>query len=188
MNCSVCLVMAGGRASRMGFVNKPTIKVCGVPMIERVLRVCERVCRVTIVAASKYTIDKDLVNAVRQRALADLLESSGRGYVEDLSLLLKLVRKPTLVLPSDTPFITVESLEFLASLASEVREPVTTLCVECSKPIGISVFRDEGGEWCCICVSESMEFMNINTFNELGMAEEHCNENSWRSSRGDNRF
>ncbi len=177
MSCRLCVVMAGGRASRLGFVNKPMLKICGEPMIERILRVCDRLCTITIVVVSSYTASRDLAEVVNRHALAEQLYSAGCGYVEDLATILRIVRKPALVLPSDVPFVTVESLEFFIDIALKQGKNVVTMCVECLEPLGISVFTEgDGGEWCCVCVPRSREFLNINTPRDVRDAEEYCRE------------
>lgn len=180
MSCSVALVMAGGKGSRLGYVAKPFLELCGKPMVSHVVEKVSKLCRETIIALSRATISG--ASSVCRLALVDCIETSGADYVKDLSFALNMVRRPALVLPSDTPFVSRESLELLLHVASECAEKVVTLCIECSEPVGISLFKDGYEGWCNLCVPKSTEFLNVNTPSDLELARSICLEGARGSS------
>ena len=96
------VILAGGRGSRMGGVEKPLLEICGVRMLDIVASVLERseldgFC----VAVSR--------NAPRtweycERRGYDVVETAGRGYHEDISTLLRRFRAFVSV-ACDLPFL-----------------------------------------------------------------------------------
>ncbi|NJE61278.1 NTP transferase domain-containing protein [Thermococcus sp. 21S7] len=93
------VIMAGGRSSRMG-KEKPVLKVGGIPMLLRVYREAEKVDE-TITALSRNT------PKTRELCLREgipFVETPGRGYVEDVTHLLREFG-PFISVSSDLPFI-----------------------------------------------------------------------------------
>ncbi len=184
MSCSVAVVMAGGAGSRLGYAIKPALELCGKPMVTYVAETCAQLCKHVVLLVSWRTRGA-MRSVCSSSPLLDCVETSGYGYSEDLGFALKFIReRPLLVVPSDTPFVSRESLEFLLSLAlEECDQSVATLSVECRDFIGISVFRADNGGWCTICIPRSIEFLNVNTSRDLELARGICSEDPWRGSR-----
>ncbi len=180
MNCKVSIVMAGGSGSRLGGVNKPLIDLCGKPMIEHIISKALKLCNYVVLAISSRTL-KGLSKYCREVGI-DCVITSGIDYVKDLWILVNALRKPVLVLPSDTPFVSIGSLELVLDLSNECPYSVTTVSIECKDFVGISVFKGEGSYWCTICVPQSLEFLNVNTPKDLSLARGLCHEDSWWSA------
>ncbi len=101
------LVMAGGKATRMGSeVEKPLLEIDGVPMIQLVidaLRASKSVDRI-IVAVSPWNMRV----AGKARELgAEVIETPGSGYESDMKIAIKqLGLGDVLVVSADLPFLT----------------------------------------------------------------------------------
>lgn len=95
------IVMAGGRSTRMG-EEKPVLKVNGIPLLLRAYNVCQE----AYVAVSRHTPrTKELCTDHN----LPIIETPGKGYVEDIKWLLKEYG-PFLSVASDIPFITGKDL------------------------------------------------------------------------------
>ncbi len=100
------LVMAGGKATRMGSeLEKPLLEIDGVPMIQLVieaLRASTSVDRI-IVAVSP---EKKVAGKARQLG-AEVIETPGSGYESDMKIAIKqLGLADVLVVSADLPFLT----------------------------------------------------------------------------------
>jgi adenosylcobinamide-phosphate guanylyltransferase len=103
------LVMAGGKASRMkSAVEKPTLRVCGKTMLERIIQALRKSTSVDriIVAVTATTP----VTALTARQLGvETLETPGDSYVSDMRYAVKqLGLRNVVVVSADIPFITSE--------------------------------------------------------------------------------
>ncbi len=101
------LVMAGGKATRMGSeVEKPLLEIDGVPMIQRVidaLRASRSVDRI-IVAVSPWSMR---VTGRARELGAEVIETPGSGYENDMKIAIKqLGLADALVVSADLPFLT----------------------------------------------------------------------------------
>jgi len=104
-----------------------------------------------------------------------VIETSGDGYVNDLRVVTSSLRKPLLVLPADVPLITADYLRLFLNAAKEFpNADVVTLVVEGVEPVGISLFRSEGGDWASVTVRDDGRLMNVNTWENLRRAEALC--------------
>jgi adenosylcobinamide-phosphate guanylyltransferase len=115
----IATVMCGGRASRMQQkgIEKPLLKLDGIPMVERVILALvgsKRFDRI-IAAVSLYTPrTKALLNSKG----IDTIETAGEGYSNDLSFVLSELRpQRVMVVPSDIPLLT-------SQLVSEILDVV----------------------------------------------------------------
>ncbi|MFO7966031.1 MAG: NTP transferase domain-containing protein [Archaeoglobaceae archaeon] len=95
------IIMAGGRSTRMD-VEKPVLKVNGIPLLLRAYKACQE----AYIAVSRHTpktkklcTDKDI----------PIIETPGKGYVEDVKWLLEEYG-PFVSVASDIPFITKKDL------------------------------------------------------------------------------
>jgi adenosylcobinamide-phosphate guanylyltransferase len=115
----IAVVMCGGKASRMQqkAIEKPLLKLDGIPMVERVILalVCsKRFDR--IVAAVSLNTPK--TKALLKSKGIDTIETAGEGYSNDLSFILSELRpQRVMVVPSDIPLLT-------SQLVSEILDVV----------------------------------------------------------------
>lgn len=175
----LALIMAGGKGRRLGLVNKPLLKLCSKPMIEHVLSRALSVASYVVIALSRTTqgieyLCRDLYNV-------DCVFTSGEGYVQDLSLLLASLRKPLLLMPTDTPFISISLLRDFIARSVCVSHSVATLVVRKASErqyLGISLFLRDGEDWTDIEYEWSPQLINVNTIRDLVEAERMCKNDS----------
>ncbi|MFO7927700.1 MAG: NTP transferase domain-containing protein [Halobacteriota archaeon] len=100
--------MCGGAGTRLDRGEKPLFQVGGVPMIDRVLRAIEAS---RIEAA--YAVTSPLTPETTRRldGRVPVIETSGDGYVADLSAALERVDPPVLTVVSDLPLLTGEAID-----------------------------------------------------------------------------
>ena len=184
----ICIVMAGGRSSRLNRIEKSMLIICNKPMIERVFNTACKITDKVFVAVSPHTVRTKrwcLKNDV------ELIETTGKDYVYDLQLLLKMFKRSVLVLPADIPFITDKILLNFLNKTKKISADVITLLVDKSKfpnelraltkePVGISFFKGTGSKWSNIIMSDFPELLDIDTLSELRYARRLCNEISRR--------
>lgn len=170
-------IMAGGEARRMGGALKPLINVCGAPMIQWVINAALKVSRHVVIVTSPRTTQPLLTHipTLINDPHIHVIEASGDGYVNDLRVVTASLRKPLLVLPADTPLITADHLRSFLNVAKGAPDAnVITLTVEGVGPVGISLFRSEGGDWASVTVRDDGRLMNVNTWEDLRRAESLC--------------
>ncbi len=168
----LCLVMAGGKGSRLGGLAKPCIELCGKPMVLHVINILRFVCRYIVLAVSRYT--KTCVSYICKDIGVECVETSGYNYVEDLSILLSSLRKPVLVVPCDTPFVSLDQIRHLISEGMRSRASVIT-AISRGRVVGIALFLDEKGSWVDV---EIGDVLNVNTPRDLQIAYALCRERS----------
>jgi adenosylcobinamide-phosphate guanylyltransferase len=119
MDFLIAAIMCGGRASRMQQkgIEKPLLKLDGIPMVERVILALvgsKRFDRI-IAAVSIYT---PRTKALLKSKGIDTIETAGEGYSNDLSFVLSELRpQRVMVVPSDIPLLT-------SKLVSEILDVV----------------------------------------------------------------
>jgi len=170
----VAVIMAGGRATRMGGIVKPMLPVCGEPMLVRIARVAVSVASSIVVATSPFT-----ANEVRRACSLGFIDScvllSGRGYPEDIALAARLIpRRPLLVLPSDTPFLSASALRDFVEEAMRAGKGLVTLETSEAGPIGVSLLLSGFEPWRSIVVKHSPTWLNVNTWRDYMEAEKLC--------------
>jgi len=166
----LCLVMAGGRSSRFGS-RKLVEEVCSRPLIDHSLTASEKLCSYTVIAVSRHT-SEDLKSRCR-RPLTECIETSGRDYVDDLAFALAALRKPVLVLPGDVVFKDVNVLRRFIEEAFGLNVDVVTMVVNGLGPVGVSLFRSEGGSWADIVVNLG-DVVDVDTREMVPVAEDVC--------------
>ncbi len=160
----VAVVMAGGRAERMGGVVKPLLRVCGKPLIEHVLGPLEGAWRI-ILALSRYTVE-GLRGYCRRY---NCIYTSGAGYPWDLGeVLASILYRPLIIVPADI----VGLGPWLLKLAEDVGDR-SIYTVKCGgRPLGVSIIPGRGWDW------EDLEaecrVVNVNTWEDLERAEQAC--------------
>ena len=105
------LVMAGGRASRMGGVEKPLLEISGKTMLQHVIEVlkrCDSIDRV-IVASTPNTLATTLT---AEKLGADTIITPGEGFEEDMRFAIRhLSLSEVLLISADLPFINPNLIE-----------------------------------------------------------------------------
>lgn len=101
------LVLAGGAGRRLGGIDKPGLRVAGVPLLERVVRACAGAARVVVVGPARSL--PIAVTWARE-------EPPGGGPVSGLAAGLPFVTAPVvLVLAADLPFLSAAALSLLVT-------------------------------------------------------------------------
>jgi len=127
----VALIMAGGRGKRFGGkIEKPMIKLLGMPLIWRVIEATKASKRIseTYVAVTLYN-PKTAEEAAK--ASASVVETKGNGYHTDLQeAILKLnLTCPVLTISSDLPLVNGEFLDEIIDRYEKSRKPALTVLV-----------------------------------------------------------
>jgi len=184
----ISIIMAGGRGSRLGYMEKPMIKLCDRYIIENIFNAVSRITDKVYVAVSEYTPKTTKWCEINK---IPVIKTGGEGYVNDLRYILKRFERPILILPSDTPFLTTDMLKEFISKASKKHADVVTLVVErhcfprrlrCygKESIGISLFKGYKNRWENIKTCRFPDLLDIDTIYELNYAMMICDENPWR--------
>jgi adenosylcobinamide-phosphate guanylyltransferase len=192
------LIMAGGRGTRMvPGVEKPLAEVGGKPMLVHVveaLKKSESIERI-VVAVSPHT---PKTATVARKIGAEVLETAGLGYEEDMKFAIKQLKlNDVMVLSADLPLLTPSLVE--RAIGSYRKEKKPALCVmapieavekngakpsfvfeageERMVPIGVNVIDgtriDEPKLEEAVLVANSDDsILNVNTAEELRMARE----------------
>lgn len=193
------LVMAGGRGTRLGLsVEKPLLPFRGKPLVERVIEA---------LTGSRY-IDRIFVaTSERTRGTEKLMaemgittiRTPGKGYVEDLVYAVeKLGLGKVLTIGSDLPLMTSADIDWTAEeyeragksaltvlVPREVLERhglTPTLLMGDHVPSGVNILdgRDLDGEEAKV-ITEKVQFaFNVNTLEELALAEGYKEESHAR--------
>jgi GTP:adenosylcobinamide-phosphate guanylyltransferase len=95
------LVMAGGEASRIHGLPKTMLKVCGKPVVERVINEARRAFHGKIYVSVSMR-DTSLIARLRD---VEWIVTWGTGFSSDLAYSLDKTGYPLLVLPGDMPFL-----------------------------------------------------------------------------------
>ncbi len=109
----VGLVMAGGRGTRMGGVEKAMLEVDGRPMVEHVLMRLERVrsLRRVLCVTSPYT---PRTTEHLMRLGVEVFRASGRGHYDDLHMALEAMGSGSYAaFSADVPFVNPARVEEL---------------------------------------------------------------------------
>lgn len=168
-----CIVMAGGRGSRLGGVEKPLLEVCGKPMLARILETAGSICRRVLLVYSRHTRGLELICRSSAFMGLECVEGSGEGYAMDLREALTVIQPPVLVLPADMPHITREYLEDF--LVKAMASPGTIVNLVTGRgPTGISLFKGYIGQWWDIEYPDTPALFDIDTPHDLKEAEEAC--------------
>lgn len=120
----IALIMAGGKATRMGSIEKPLVKICEKPMVEIILNTLKNVKSIKdiYITTSKNTINTE--SYLKKLGYKTII-TSGQDYVADLKdAIIKLnTEKPILILPSDLPLITPKTIEELINIYIKNHSP-----------------------------------------------------------------
>ncbi len=174
-----CLIMAGGRGSRLGGPWKPLLDVCGEPMILRVARAAlsSGACPVLGVAYAHRTGGVASLPWHELGGHVVLLETPGLGYPGDLARALQRLPQPTLVLPADMPLLRGRDVALAARLLCQRPEAVVNLTTRRGL-VGVSLHRRPRGSrvWADVPAPEAVErrFLDVDTPEDLEEARRLC--------------
>jgi len=105
------LLMAGGRASRMGLAEKPLLEVSGRTMLGRVIDVMEQSSSVNRIVVATST-DTPATTLEAEKLGVETIVTPGVGFEEDMRFAIhKLTLHDVLVVSADLPFLTVDVVE-----------------------------------------------------------------------------
>ncbi|MEB3862385.1 MAG: NTP transferase domain-containing protein [Desulfurococcales archaeon] len=164
----IAVIMAGGRATRMGGIVKPLLDVCGSPLLLHVARAAGKVARLKVLALSPHTIDPLKMYC----STMECIKTPGAGYAEDLSLLLRAITyRPLLVLPADLAHIDGKVLKDLVEAAQDIEEDIATMTCR-GEPQGVSIVKGNGPTWANL--EAQCTHVNVNTWKDLEEARRRC--------------
>lgn len=128
----IALVMAGGRATRMkSSFEKPLVKICGKPMIERVIRVLRssKCIDDIVVATSRFT--PKTAEMMRTNSI-NVVETSGEDYHADMRYVIKKCALfcPVMVISVDLPLITKELIDEIIARYKRCGKPSLMVAVQ----------------------------------------------------------
>ncbi len=188
--------MAGGKGSRLKLqYEKPLIPLYGKPLIEWVIETLHKTPRVReiYVAVSKNTPNTRRWSISRG---LKVIETMGKGLVFDIVEAVSNIGGEALTIMADLPLITPVTLETIIEIYQDMREikrpkiitvltpiedfkeyadsesliPYPYLNID-FQPTGVSIFNLEGKDEIVIIAGFKTDFININTINELKIAE-----------------
>lgn len=166
------LVMSGGRGSRLGSVDKGSVKLCGKPMIAWVLDNLTN-AGVDRVVVSVSRRSSTTLSLVRELYHHDVYISSGVGYVEDLSFALRLLTpRPLLTMPVDTPLITPDLIIDFVRRGIGVGKPVVNMIGPFGY-VGVTLFNGSMGDWSDVKYDTPL-VMDVDTPEDLNKAKRLC--------------
>ncbi|WP_168371278.1 NTP transferase domain-containing protein [Pyrodictium occultum] len=171
---AAAVIMAGGRARRLGGVAKPLLRVCGSTILERVAAAALEAARRVAVALSPYTLPA--AKPLCPRLPVDAcMELPGAGYPADMRLAAEAVRaRPLLFLPADTPFLSPRRLRRFVREAVAAAAGLATLEAGGRGPLGVSLLLGGWEPWVTIRQEWGPDLLNVNTPEDLVEAERLC--------------
>jgi len=197
------LVMAGGRGTRMALTDeKPLLKVGGRPAIEYVLQALNAAKRVdeVVVTVSDYT---PKTTEYLAGFPVKVLKTPGKEYVTDMGYAVKALKLETIItISADMPFINAATIDDILQHYATCGKPALTVAVpaETKRQLGMSLgyaFSHEGKkvvpsginvndgariddpelDQAVYVVDTAAVGVNINTIEELGIAEKLLSHN-----------
>ncbi|MEM0318979.1 MAG: NTP transferase domain-containing protein [Fervidicoccaceae archaeon] len=174
-NRVICVVMAGGEGRRFGNPEKFMEKVCGEPILSRLVKQLERLCVHIVLALSHRT--EEVCSAFGDELAISCVELPGRDYVEDLGMVVRALPKPLLVAAADL-VISYESLLGFVEIALELRTSIVTAeAVGDGSPslLGLSLFHEERGEWVNVLL-DGRSAVDVDERDDLERAERVCRQ------------
>ncbi|MDS0256370.1 NTP transferase domain-containing protein [Thermoplasmatales archaeon AK] len=132
------LIMAGGRGSRLGFIEKGMIKIGGKTLLEMIFTALSKTVHSIYLCGS---LNSPGANKFAHSHGINFIMGSGRSYTEDLMKSLGLIEDyPVIVLPSDAYFSDEEAILEIALLSAGSKGELVNIISE-GNETGISVFK-----------------------------------------------
>ncbi|MBQ6219268.1 MAG: NTP transferase domain-containing protein [Methanosphaera sp.] len=197
---TTALVMAGGKGTRMDLdCEKPLIEVNSKPMISYVIEALinsEYIDNI-LVAVSPNT---PLTSKYLEKFPVTIINTSGEGYIEDLSEVLSnpdvvVENEVIMTIVSDLPFVTSSQIDDVLIHYYERKKPAMcvsvpeklfdeygikpTLVYDGLVPTGVNLLLANNEEQDqSIYISENVELaFNVNTLNDLDISEKYNKNN-----------
>ncbi|MEM4664818.1 MAG: NTP transferase domain-containing protein [Sulfolobales archaeon] len=169
-----CTVMAGGEGRRFGDPAKFMAEVCGEPILSRLVRQLKRFCSHVVLVLTHRTCE--VCSTFRDEPFVSCVELPGRDYVEDLSIVLRALPKPLLVVAADLVVSDKSLLDFVEVALRLQASVVTAEAVYGSESqlIGLSMFHKEGGAWVNVPIGGSA--VDVDERGDLERAERVCRQ------------
>ncbi len=176
----ISLIMAGGKGSRLGGVEKGLMKVCNKPIIQQIVDSLMKISDEIFVAVSRNTaLTRSYLTSLYS---VNIIETTGKDYVFDLLDSLTLIDEfPVIVAPSDMPFISERILRVLIDYSKDFPESVITVSIPelCNYyrrkgPTGLSLFLSLKGSWRNLELCLYPDLLDIDTLEDLREAREVC--------------
>ena len=182
------LILAGGKARRLGGADKPLLPLCGTPMLERLLRVMHGEARYCAISANG---DPARFASFGLPVLADgRFEGEGplAGVLAGLDWASSRGARALLTVPGDTPFVPSGLAAVLAPAPAcaasnghahylvalwhtAVREPLRALLSSSDRRDVAHFARQIGTRQVEFPVTKWDPFLNVNTPEELALAQ-----------------
>lgn len=168
-----CVIMAGGEGRRLGNPLKFMLEVCGEPIITRLINQLSNKCKHIIVVLTHRTLKTS--PKLQSNYMVNCIELPGRDYVEDLSIVLKALPKPALVVAADIVMKDEVLTKFINDALKLTTNVVSAQVISEGRPtlVGLSMFHEEGGRWINVLVS-SGGIIDVDTYNDLERARSIC--------------
>ncbi len=181
------LVMAGGKAKRLNYVEKPILEFLGKPIIEYVLTALDiGEIEDVVVATSPFT--PKTAELMRELGYA-VVETPGRGYVQDMLFAMERLNfQRALVIASDLPLLRREDIRWALEAYSMADCPsAAVLCtrevyekyhlnydmeMEQGVPTGVNFVDITSKRDCYIITSNPRFALNINYPGDIKKGEE----------------
>ncbi|OFV67981.1 hypothetical protein DRN98_05585 [Methanosarcinales archaeon] len=175
----IAVVMAGGKATRLGCVEKPMVKLGGIPLIDHVMRPLIELDIETIVAVSKNTQD---TTVYCQRSNYEVVMTSGNDYHEDLFHLTEQFGA-ILTIVSDIPFLTPAHIKAILK-ADRMRDSVVgcTMVHDVITPFGLNIVDGTTDRY--LLFDDYYVGININSQEDLDLAEKISGEVDYNRTVG----
>jgi adenosylcobinamide-phosphate guanylyltransferase len=108
------IILAGGKSKRLG-LNKLLLNVCGLPLVWISFIKYKSLGFDLKVAASKHTLNEVMFLKFLG---AEIIETPGKGYSEDVGYLLKLYGEPIVLFSADSIYLKKEHIKYFLSKTS----------------------------------------------------------------------
>ncbi|XRO76161.1 adenosylcobinamide-phosphate guanylyltransferase [Methanocaldococcus sp. 10A] len=185
------LIMAGGKGTRMGNVEKPLVKVNSRCLIDYVIfpLLKSKIKNIFIAVSPNTPKTKEyVISTYKSYKNISVIYTSGNGYIEDLNECIEYFSEPFLVVSSDLINLTSKiinsivdyfyciksknpDVEALAVMIDKERYPNPPISFNNLVPVGINVLSPKHGyQKEEIMVIDELVF-NVNTKEDLKLAE-----------------
>jgi len=188
--------MCGGRATRMkAGIEKPMLKINGIPMVERVILALEGSGKFERIIAAVSPGTPRTREFLQSRNI-EVIETAGEGYSQDLSRILGLKPGKIFVTPADISLLDSKTVSDIVVLVSHRTAPAISVVMDKGfvEKLGVkpSVTLELDGEQYChsgitvfdsakavsgpveeqyVVMNEMEIAVNVNTKEELELAE-----------------